>query len=514
MDGRHPALAWTHGLRNIVLAGREPAPARFVVRRSYYPWLVVGTTCIAAFVGQVDASIVQLALPVLEHEFDAPLNMVSWVAVGYVLAFASVLPVFARIAEISGRKLMYLFGFGLFGLSSALCGLAPSLLWLVAFRVGQGIGGAMLGANSVVILVTAAGQHRRGRAMGIFAAAQAVGVSVGPAFGGFLLGALSWRWIFWVTVPVALAAVVIGWLVVPQTTNLSTDRRFDGRGALLLVPALIASLMAITESNAWGLLSAWTIACVSVALALIAAFVWRERTTPAPLIDLSLFRRPAFSGGCIAAILSYAMLYGMFFAMAFALVRGYHDQPLAAGLRLTIIPIALGLVAPFSGALYERHPRLVMGAGMAICVAAVLALVRLLTGTSGSLPGVMLALAVFGAGLGVFIAPNNSATVSAAPTDKSGEAGGLLNLMRMFGTGLGVAAASSVLSWRLQLATGVGEHTVAASEQALLAAIGDVLLMLAAFAVIAATASQLRTRPYRLIGSPPSPPPPGRRGSG
>ena len=501
MNGRERALSRAHRLRDAALNGREPAPARFILRQSYYPWLVVGTTCVAAFIGQVDASIVQLALPTLEREFDAPLNEVSWVAIGYVLAFAAILPVFARIAEISGRKRMYLFGFALFGLTSALCGFAPNLPWLIAFRVGQGVGGAMLGANSVVILVAAAGPHRRGRAMGFFAAAQAVGVSAGPALGGLVLGALSWRWIFWVNVPVALAGVIMGWLVVPQTTNFSTDRRFDGRGALLLVPALVALLMALTESHAWGLMSAWTLACAGAALALIAAFVWRERTTPAPLIDLDLFRRPAFSGGCIAVVLSYAMLYGMFFAMAFALVRGYHDQPLAAGLRLTIIPIALGIVAPFSGALYERHPRLVMVTGMAVCLAAALALATVLTGAPASLPYVMIALAAFGGGLGLFIAPNNSAVVSAAPADKSGEAGGLLNLMRMFGTGIGVAAASSVLSWRLELATGISERTVAATEQALLAAVGDVLLMLGAFAVIAAAASQLRTRPPRSTGA-------------
>ena len=191
------------------------------------------------------------------------------------------------------------------------------------------------------------------------------------------------------------------------------------------------------------------------------------------------------------------MLYGMFFAMAFALVRGYHDQPLAAGLRLTIIPIALGIVAPFSGALYEtasaardgRRDDGLPGGGARLAT--------VLTGAPASLPDVMIALAAFGGGLGLFIAPNNSAVISAAPADKSGEAGGLLNLMRMFGTGIGVAAASSVLSWRLELTTGVGERTVGATEQALLAAVGDVLLMLAAFAVIAGTASQLRSGPPR-----------------
>ena len=481
----------TRRLTGSLLGVPEPAPAQFLVRRPSYPWLVVGTTCVAAFIGQVDASIVQLALPTLEGAFHSGLATVSWVAVGYVLASASILPVFARIAEIAGRKLMYLFGFALFGIASMLCGLAPDLPLLILFRVLQGISGAMLGANSIVILVAAAGPERRGRAMGVFAAAQAVGISAGPALGGLILSMLSWRWLFWVNVPFALCAVAIGWLVVPLTQQTENDRRFDLPGALLLIPALITLLTAIMQSQAWGLISVGTITCIVAAVVLFIAFIVRENRKPAPLLDLNLFRAAAFSGGCVAVALSYAMLYGMFFAMAYALVRGYHDPPLAAGLRLTIIPLALGIVAPFSGAWYERRPRLVMVGGMAICIAAAGALTTVMTGTPSSLLRVMAALAVFGGGLGMFIAPNNSATISAAPANKSGEAGGLLNLMRALGTGTGVAAASSVLAW------GVGEHTAGVAEPVLLGAIRDVLLMLAGFAIIAGAASLLRSDPRR-----------------
>ncbi len=159
----------------------EPAPIEWATRLSFYPWLVVGTTCIGAFMGQVDASIVQLALPALERNFDASLNAVSWVAIAYSLAFASVLPLFARFSEIFGRKLPCVGGYALFSAASAACGMAPSLRLLIFFRVVQGIGGALVGANSITILVRAAGPERRGRAMGILATAQAIGVSAGPS---------------------------------------------------------------------------------------------------------------------------------------------------------------------------------------------------------------------------------------------------------------------------------------------------------------------------------------------
>ncbi len=479
----------------------EPAPAQFFARRAAYAWFVVGTVCIGAFVGQVDASIVQLAMPSFEDAFDAPLDAVSWVAVAYVLAFAAVLPAFARLAEIGGRKTVYLCGFALFGLFSALCGLAPSLPLLIAFRVLQGIGGSMLGANSVVILVAAAGPARRGKALGIMAAAQAVGLSLGPALGGVLLATLGWRSIFWVTVPFALIGAALGWLIVPKTTSFAEDRRFDALGATLLIPALVALLMTIAQWRAWGP-SAPLIACAAAGPILLGLFIWREGKAPAPLIDLRLFQSAAFSAGCVGVLVSYAMLYGMFFAMSFALIRGYHDPSFAAGLRLTVIPVALGLVAPFGGAFADKRPRLVMVAGMAVCLASALALPALLTGTPESLIGVMAALAAYGVGLGLYIAPNNNATIGAAPADKSAVAGGLLNLLRVFGAGVGVASASTALGWGLHAATGAGARTTDASEAALLSAVGGVLAMLAGFGAIGAAAALVRGKPKRAAGKP------------
>ena len=154
----------------------------------------------------------------------------------------------ARLAAITGRKLMFQGGFIIFTLASALCGLAADLTQLIAYRTLQGIGGAMLAANSLVILIKAAGPRRQGRTIGIFAAIQAVGVTAGPAVGGLLLAAFSWRWVFWVNVPLAFAAAVVGWFVIPRTTDPSLDLRFDWKGAVLVVPALVFLLIAINES--------------------------------------------------------------------------------------------------------------------------------------------------------------------------------------------------------------------------------------------------------------------------
>ncbi len=252
----------------------------------------------------------------------------------------------------------------------------------------------------------------------------------------------------------------------------------------------------ISESYVWGPTSPIILGAAVAAVVLLSMFMRRERRAPAPLIDLDLFRITAFSGGIVAIVLSYAMLYGMFFLMSFALVRGYHDAPLMAGLRLAIIPVALGVVAPFSSTLQERLGlRTVLLGGMVVCVAGLALLGVGLTGSTASLPAVMAALGMFGAGLGLFIAPNNSSTISAAPGNRSGEAGGLLNLMRTLGTSLGVAGASAVLSWGLAAMSGIGDQTLGAPEQALLGGVHGGLALLAAFAVVAGVTSVLRAPP-------------------
>jgi MFS family permease len=186
---------------DLIRHGAEPPPVAFLTRLPSYPWLIVGACCVAGIMGQIDASIVQLALPALGRVFDSTLESVSWVALAYLLGVASFMPIFAQLCRIFGRKLFYIVGFVVFTSASALCGFAPDLLTLVGLRFLQGVGGAMIGANSMALIVEATDRSRRGRALGLYAAAQAVGVSAGPVAGGLLLGTLGWPWVFWVNVP-------------------------------------------------------------------------------------------------------------------------------------------------------------------------------------------------------------------------------------------------------------------------------------------------------------------------
>ncbi len=444
--------------------------------------------------GQLDASIAQLVLPTLQARFSASLAAVSWVALAYLLVLAATLPIFGRLADMFGRKLLYTGGFLIFILGSALCGFANSLALLIAARVLQAIGAGLLQANSVAIITVAAGPARRGRAIGIQGAAQALGLSLGPALGGLLIQALGWRWVFWINVPAGIIGMLLGWFVLPRTQGLRRDERgFDWWGAVLLAPALAMVLLALSEIPNWGGTSGLFLGTLATGALLLGAFVWRERRAAPPLIDFGLFRSRAFSAGNIAGLISYALLFGVFLLLPFALERGYADSPLAAGLRLTAVPLALGVAAPLSGALSDRlgaRPLTVGGMLLAALSLAVLAVS--LNGRAQTLGLVTLALIIFGIGQGLFTAPNNSAIMGAAPLHRLGAAGGVLNVMRTLGTSLGIAIASALLAWRVTALAGVGQTTLNASPGDVLAGIRSVLWAFMLFAVAAAAISLMR----------------------
>jgi len=469
---------------------REPAPLRSVARLDYYPWLVVGTVCIGAFMGQVDASIAQLVLPQVEREFHVSIGAAAWVSIAYLLVAAAMLPVFGRLADIVGRKLLYCGGFVVFVTGSALCGLAPGLDTLVGARVLQALGAGLLQANSIAIIVGAAAHARRGRALGLQSAAQAVGLSAGPALGGFLIAALGWRWVFWINLPVGLLGAVLGLLVLPQperrrgaaTPGTAT---FDLAGAVLLVPSLGLLMFAFNEAGHAGFSSPLLIGPLLVGLLLLIGFVWREQCTLSPLIDLGLFRNAVFVAGNVAGLLSYATLFGAFFVLPFVLEQVYGDSSLTAGLRLTVIPVALGLVAPLSGALYDRlGARVLTVSGMVAALVSLLVLSFALD--TGRLTLATTSLALFGMGQGLFTAPNNSAIMASAAAEQSGQAGGVLFVMRSLGMSLGISLASVIMAWQLPVLPGRPQATLGIPVQLLVQAAVASFIVLAALAGVAA----------------------------
>jgi EmrB/QacA subfamily drug resistance transporter len=475
----------------------EHAPLPGIAAWPAYRWLVVGTVCLGAFLGQLDASIAGLVLPTLQQAFNAPIDSVEWVAIAYLLTLAALVVPLGRLADLLGRKMLYTWGFGVFIAGSALCGLSASLGWLIAFRVIQAVGAAMLQANSVAIITAAVPRRALGRAIGVQGAAQAVGLSVGPSVGGLLIDSLGWQWVFFIAVPFGIVGTVLAWFVLPCTTREAVadaahePERFDWVGAALLGPAVALVLLLITFGNAWGWTSGRSAVIALLAVACSATFWFAEQHSVSPLIDPALLRLRSFSLGLLAGLLSYSVLFGALFLMPFFLERILGQTAAQTGLLLTPIPIALGLLAPIAGTLADRiGPTPPTVAGMASAAVA-LALLALVPGLS--LPLTLSMLGLLGIGLGLFTPPNNAAVMGSAPANRLGVAGGILNMTRSLGTSLGVAATGAVLAIRLTARMGAqAARTLDAPPPVLLPAFHETLLFLAGLAVVAGLLSSFR----------------------
>jgi EmrB/QacA subfamily drug resistance transporter len=416
----------------------EPPRPQVIREHRNAPWFAVGSVCAGAFMGQLDASIVTLAFPALQRDFHASLAAAQWVSLGYLLALVGLLAGAGRLADALGRKLVYLYGFGVFTVASAACGLAPTLGTLVVFRVVQAAGAAMLQANSVALVVTSVPRSRMRAALGMQAAAQALGLALGPTIGGLLVGSAGWRWVFWVNVPIGCAALVVGRYLLPRTRERSAAARFDWPGLLLLAGASAALLVAISGASGLGL-PLWE-AWAAVSAAAMAGFVLRERRAADPLVEMSLLRTPAVSVGLAGAMCGYLVLFGPL-ALVPQILSARGAGATYAGLVLTALPAGFALAALTADRVlptsFGNRRRCLLGGAVASLSAVAL---------GSATPAAMLPLlAVLGAGLGLFIPANNTAIMAAIPSRLSATAGGMVNMTRGAGTALGIALVTLTL---------------------------------------------------------------------
>ncbi|HEY6537925.1 MAG TPA: MFS transporter [Candidatus Dormibacteraeota bacterium] len=470
-----------HGWRRLLVESKRPDR---VASHPQAHWWVVATVCVGAFMGQLDASIVVIALPTLQAHFHSQLGGVEWVSLAYLLTLIALVPALGRFADMVGRKLLYIYGFAIFIVGSGLCGVAPNLLSLDAFRVLQGLGAAMLQANSVALIVQAMPREKLGRGIGVQGAAQALGLCLGPGVGGLLLLWGGWRLIFLINVPAGLIGFGLGWFLLPRSRYLAEREAIDWIGIGLFVVAVASLLVALSIGDQAGWSSALVIASLVLSLLFGLSFLWWERRVTAPMMRLRLFLGRTFSFGISSGLLSYLTLFGTLFVFPFFLRFAGRLNPGEAGLRLLILPLALGLAAPLAGILADRWgPRRLTVSGMALVGAALLGFA--IHPTSGAV--LLVELAMVGIGLGAFTPPNNAAIMGSVARNQAGMASGILNMTRGMGTALGVALAGLVFG----LSAGV---SISHISSPLLARQGTVAaaIFLAAMALAAALLSGLR----------------------
>lgn len=429
-------------------ASTRPLPRRFplssVRRLPQYPWLVVGTVCVGAFMAALDASIVNVALPTIGRAFAVGLNRVEWVSIAYLLTLTTLLVLFGRLADLHGRRRMYSAGFTVFIVGSALAGASPTFALLILARVLQAAGAGMLQANSVAIVTAAAPAGARGRAIGLQAAAQAVGLALGPAVGGLLVSIFSWRAIFYVNVPVGLIGTVLGILILPvDRPPAGPPLKFDYRGAVFLGTALFSLMMALTQGYKVGWTSPLVLTFSALGIVTTILLIRQEEKAQDPLIDPKLVRLPVFAIGNITGLLSYAITFGSLFLLPYEFERVFLLRPAVSGLLLTPIPVAMMFASPYAGRLSDRLGERsisfvgasTFAAGAAACAGVGYFHIALL---------MVPAQALIGLGMGLFTPPNNSSVMGSVPAYRLGTSGGMLNMARSLGMSMGVAIGATV----------------------------------------------------------------------
>jgi EmrB/QacA subfamily drug resistance transporter len=394
--------------------------------------------CLGLFMVFLDASIVNVALPTMQTDLHAQLSDLQWVVDAYTLPFAALMLTAGTLGDRFGRKRLFLAGLVLFLLGSLLCGVAPTLGWLLFGRAVQGTGAAALSPGSLAVLVAAFPEPRqRAQAIGLWAGISGVGLAAGPLVGGVLIQISSWPAIFFVNLPVGIVALALGWSRLSESRN-PHAQRIDLPGQVLVTGALVCLIMALIESSSQGWTSALILGLFSGAAVCLAAFLLVEARVREPMLPLRLFANRVFSVANVAGLLlGFAMLGTFFFITQFLQsVQGY--TPLESGLRTLPTTMGIFLIAPLAGMLTARlGPRLPIVLGALLAASALFLLLRL--EPDSSYASIWWNFGLFGIGIGLMLSPLTAAVLSATPPQLAGLGSSVNNTSRQVGFSLGAA---------------------------------------------------------------------------
>jgi EmrB/QacA subfamily drug resistance transporter len=410
-------------------------------------WTVMGIMAIGLFMATLDGSIVNISLPKISLSFQVPLSgMVEWVIIAYLIVIAGLLLTLGRLLDMVGQKLLWVLGLCIFTMSSALCGAAPSLLSLVIFRALQAVGGAMIMTISPVMITRAFPATERGRALGILGLVVAAGTSAGPTVGGFITHAFTWRWIFYINVPIGIIGIAAALRLLTEPMRPTWgQQQFDLLGAILLWVSVTCLMLGLSFGQEAGWRSFTIIGLFVAAAVLLAAFIIHERRIPQPIVDFSLFRNRLFSAAIVSSFLCFLSLFAVVFLMPFYLEELLALPVHLAGLLMTAVPLTIAVVAPLSGWLSDRFgSRLLSSAGMAIVCLGLWFLSRLTSQVS--IFDIVWPLVVTGFGQALFQPPNNNAILSSVPPQRLGIASGFLSTVRVLGQSSSVALSGAIFT--------------------------------------------------------------------
>jgi EmrB/QacA subfamily drug resistance transporter len=454
-------------------------------------WLTLAAVSFGLFMIMLDNTVVNVALPSIQRDLDADLSELQWIVTGYALTFAALMLVGGKLADAYGRRLIFVVGIAVFTVASLLCGLAGSGEMLIAARVLQGVGAALMNPATLSIIAATFPARERGTAIGIWAGVSALALAIGPLVGGLITEHLDWSWIFFVNVPVGILGIAASYLFIDESRD-ETHARLDLPGLATSGIGLFALTYGLIEANTYGWSSTRIVGSFILAGVALLAFLQLERRQRDPMLPLELFRSGTYTGANLVVLLVALAMFGVFFFVSLYLqnILGYSAvQTGAAFLPLTILII---LVAPIAGKTSDRiGSRGLMTAGMILIAAQLVLLSRL--SVDARFWDLFPAFVIGGIGMGLTMTPSAAAATRSVPVDKAGVGSAVLNSARQVGGTMGIAVMGAIVA-----AEAGSERTPEAFMKGFEAA----LLVAAAIAVVGAIVAFALVRPHEEAGRP------------
>lgn len=408
-------------------------------------WWTLAAVAVGLFMIMLDNTVVNVALPSIERDLRISIAELEWIVTAYALTFAALLVTGGKLADLYGRRRIFVAGLAVFTLSSLACGLAPSAGFLIGARAVQGIGAALMSPATLSIITATFPPRERGQAIGIWAGVSALALALGPLCGGLIVDNIDWSWIFFVNVPVGAAGIVASRLFIPESRDTSLEQSVDLPGLLTSGLGLLAVSYALIEGNRHGWTSAEIVGLFVAAAVLLVAFVAIERRRRLPMLDLSLFRIGAFAGANVVAMLVSLGMFGVFFFVSLYVQNILGYSPTKAGAIFLPMTLLIIVVAPIAGRTSDRiGSRWLMGGGMTIVGVSLLLYQRV--GVHSDFWTLLPAMLLGGVGMAMTMSPMTSAAMGAVPVDKAGVGSGVLNSFRQVGGSLGIALMGAILA--------------------------------------------------------------------